>query len=113
VHMPQVTPVIGAQEVGAAFEARMANAASLLVGNYNITEHNAYKGIRHGRLNRVFELASVVCQPCPEPIVRKRKAVVPLPALVPPTQKTGKKWRHTKRVVPFWVLDLRLGIGAG
>jgi hypothetical protein len=88
--MPQVTPIIRAQEVGAAFEARMVNAASLLVGNYNITEHNTYKGIRHGRLNRVFELASVVCQPHPEPIVRKQKAVVPLPAPVPPTQKTDK-----------------------
>jgi hypothetical protein len=42
VSMPQVNPVIGVQESGAAFEARILNAVNLLVGNYNITEHNAY-----------------------------------------------------------------------
>jgi hypothetical protein len=52
-------PVIGAQELEATFEARIANAASLLVGNYNISKHNAYLGLQHGRLNRVFELAGV------------------------------------------------------
>jgi hypothetical protein len=31
VTMPQVTPVIGVQELGAAFEARIANATNLLV----------------------------------------------------------------------------------
>jgi hypothetical protein len=60
VLMPQVTPIIGVQELGATFKTRIAKAASLLVGNYNISEHNAYKGLRHGRLNRVFELASVL-----------------------------------------------------
>jgi AmiR/NasT family two-component response regulator len=58
--MPQVTPIIGVQELGATFKTRIAKAASLLVDNYNISEHNAYKGLRHGRLNRVFELASVL-----------------------------------------------------
>jgi hypothetical protein len=48
VSMPQVTPVIEAQEPGAAFEARIVNAVNLLVGNYNIMEHNAYRGLRHG-----------------------------------------------------------------
>jgi hypothetical protein len=37
------------------------NAASLLVSNYNITKHNAYNGLWHGRLNRVFELAGILC----------------------------------------------------
>jgi hypothetical protein len=37
------------------------NATILLVGNYNITERNAYKGLQHGRLNRVFELAGMLC----------------------------------------------------
>jgi AmiR/NasT family two-component response regulator len=48
VSMPQVTTVIGAQEPGVEFEALIANATNLLVGSYNIVEHNAYKGIRHG-----------------------------------------------------------------
>jgi hypothetical protein len=51
VPMPQVTPVIGVQEQGMTFEARIVNTASLLVGNYNITKHNACKGIRYGWLN--------------------------------------------------------------
>jgi hypothetical protein len=42
------------------------NATILLVGNYNITERNAYKGLQHGRLNRVFELAGMLCQPHPQ-----------------------------------------------
>jgi hypothetical protein len=37
VPMPQVTPIIGAHETGAAFMARIANVINLLVGNYNIT----------------------------------------------------------------------------
>jgi hypothetical protein len=48
VPMPQLTPVIGAQEPGAAFEAQIANATNLLLGNYNITEHNTCRGLRHG-----------------------------------------------------------------
>jgi hypothetical protein len=65
VLMPQVTPVIGAQELGSTFEVRIASTACFLGGNYNIAEHNAYKGLHHGRLNRVFELAGVLCQPRP------------------------------------------------
>jgi hypothetical protein len=64
--MLKVTPTIGAQELEADFEKWIVNAASLLVGNYNTTEHNTYKGLRYGRLNRVFELADVLCQPRPE-----------------------------------------------
>jgi hypothetical protein len=46
--MPLVAAVIGAQEPGAEFEARITNAVNLLVGNYNVTEHNACQGLRHG-----------------------------------------------------------------
>jgi hypothetical protein len=55
VPMPQVTPVIRAQVLGSTFEVRIATAACLLVGNYNIAEHNAYKCVHQGWLNRVFE----------------------------------------------------------
>jgi hypothetical protein len=88
VSMPQVPLVIGAWEHGAEFEARIANAVNLLVGNYNITEHNAYKGLRHGRLNCVLELARVLCQPRPEPIVWKRKPAIM--ALAPTLRKLQK-----------------------
>jgi hypothetical protein len=46
--MPLVTAIIGAQEPGAEFEAHIANAVNLLVGNYNVTEHNACQGLQHG-----------------------------------------------------------------
>jgi hypothetical protein len=49
VPMPQVNPIIRAQGHEADFVARIANATNLLVGNYNITKHNAYKGLRGGR----------------------------------------------------------------
>jgi hypothetical protein len=48
VSMPQVNPIFGAQEPGAAFEARIVNTMNLLVGNYNIMEHNACKRLRGG-----------------------------------------------------------------
>jgi hypothetical protein len=44
VPMPKVTPIIGEKQLGAAFEKRIIHAANLLVGNYNITEHNACTG---------------------------------------------------------------------
>jgi hypothetical protein len=47
VPMPQVMVVIGVQEPGAEFEARIMNAVNLLVGNYSIMEHNASQGLRH------------------------------------------------------------------
>jgi hypothetical protein len=46
--MPQVDVVIGTKESGAKFEARIMNITNLLVGNYNISEHNTYQGLRHG-----------------------------------------------------------------
>jgi hypothetical protein len=70
------------------------NATNLLVGNYNIPEHNTYKGLRHGRLNHVFELAGVLCQPHPEPIVQKHKPAVAAPAPAP--RKTLEKWKHVR-----------------
>jgi hypothetical protein len=55
-----VTTVIRAQEPGAELEVIIANAANLLVGNYNVIEHIACQGLRHGQLKHVFELAGVV-----------------------------------------------------
>jgi hypothetical protein len=63
VPMPQVTTGIGEWESEVVFEAHIVNAVNSLVGNYNVVEHNAYQGLRHGRLNGVFELAGVLCQP--------------------------------------------------
>jgi hypothetical protein len=83
VLMPQVNLVIGAQEPGAAFETWIVNATNLLVGNYNIMEHNTCKGLWGGQLNRVFELAGVLCQPRSEPIVRKRKSGGMVPTSAP------------------------------
>jgi hypothetical protein len=43
------------------------NAANLFIGNYNIVEHKAYQVLQYGWLNRIFELARVLCQPDPNP----------------------------------------------
>jgi hypothetical protein len=72
------------------------NAANLLVGKYNVVEHNAYTRLQHGRHNRIFELAGVLCQPHLERIPRKRKATTKSLALAPALQKTGRKWRSVK-----------------
>jgi hypothetical protein len=42
VPMPQFDTVIRTEEPGDKFEARIVNVVNLLVGNYNIAEHNAY-----------------------------------------------------------------------
>jgi hypothetical protein len=68
VSMPKFTPTIGVKESEAAFEMRIMNVANLLVGNYNVAEHNAYTGLWHGQLNNVFESAGLLCQPRPEPV---------------------------------------------
>jgi hypothetical protein len=73
--MPQIDAAIGTKESRAEFEARIVNAANLLVGNYNIAECNAYQGLQHGPLNHVFDLTGILCQPRIEPIVQKRKPV--------------------------------------
>jgi hypothetical protein len=36
------------RRVGSTFETRIASVACLLMGNYNIAGHNAYKGLLHG-----------------------------------------------------------------
>jgi hypothetical protein len=48
VPMPQIVVTIGTEESRAKFEARIMNAANLLVGKYSVAEHNAYQGLRHG-----------------------------------------------------------------
>jgi hypothetical protein len=48
VMMPKVTPAIEAKESEVAFETRIMNTTNLLVGKYNVAEHNAYTGLRHG-----------------------------------------------------------------
>jgi hypothetical protein len=88
VPMPQVTAVTGTQEPGAEFEACITNTTNLLVGNYNVTEHNTCQGLRHGQVNYVFELAGVLYQPHPEPMVWKHKSTGTLP---PSTQKEFRK----------------------
>jgi hypothetical protein len=83
------------------------NTTNLLVGNYNIVEHNTYKGIRHGRLNRVLELASVLYQPHTEPNVRtarkqKSAAMASTPALKKSYKKGGvQKVRLTLGIRPL------------
>jgi hypothetical protein len=42
---------------------RVDNAMNLLVGKYNIADHKANQGLRHGWLNHIFELVGVLCQP--------------------------------------------------
>jgi hypothetical protein len=50
-------------------------------------------GLRHGRLDRVFELAGVLCQPRPEPIalVSKKRQVAAAAAQLPVLKKTAEK----------------------
>jgi hypothetical protein len=69
VPMPQITTAIAGLESEAKFVVRIEDAAKELVGRYNITEHNAYQRLQHGWLNRIFELAGILCQPRPEPVV--------------------------------------------
>jgi hypothetical protein len=97
VTIPKVTPVIEANESGAAFEKRILQAANLLVGNYSMMEHNACDGLCYGRLNLMFELAGVLCQLRPEPVAhapRKWKAATATQAPAP--KKATKKRKHPK-----------------
>jgi hypothetical protein len=100
VRMLKVTPSIGEKETKSAFEMRVMNVANMLVGKYNVVECNTYTRLWYGQLNRVFELAGVLCQPRPEPILRKRKAagttLAPAPALALVPQKAGQKRRREK-----------------
>jgi hypothetical protein len=65
------------------------------VGNYNITTQKDCQGLWHGRLNRVFELAGVLCQSCLEFMVQKQKHAGALPTL---TQKGASGKRRRPRV---------------
>jgi hypothetical protein len=79
--------------------ARIEKATNELVGQYNITEHNAYHGLWYGRLNHVFELAGALYQPRPKPVKRKRKvkSCAVVTALV--VRKTfGKRGRGEKSI---------------
>jgi hypothetical protein len=95
VMMPQLITTIGEQESKAKFVVHIENAMNLLVGNYNIAEHKAYQRPRHGRLNRIFELAGVLCQPRPEPIVRKCMSATM--GMTPAPRKTSGKWGRGRR----------------
>jgi hypothetical protein len=99
VTMLKVTAIIEKQEAGAAFEAQIIAAANQLIGNYYTAEHNACTTLRHGQLNRVFELASVSYHPHPEPIARAtRKCQAATTAVQLPLPKKTierKKWKKT------------------
>jgi hypothetical protein len=64
----------------------LANCASKVALGSCAPIIGVISGIDTTTFNRVFELAGVLYQPHPEPIVLKRKIVVP------PPQKTGQKW---------------------
>jgi hypothetical protein len=69
VPMPQITIAIEEPKSEAKFVVRIKDTANELVGRYNIMEYNAYHGLRHGRLNRIFELVEILCQPHPKPVM--------------------------------------------
>jgi hypothetical protein len=90
VSMPQIIAAIGEWESEAKFVACVENAVNLLVGNYNIAEHNADQGPRHGWLNRIFELVGVLCQPRPKPVTQKCMSAAT--GTAPASRKTSGKW---------------------
>jgi hypothetical protein len=100
--MPQIDTAIGERESSAKFAARIEKAANELIGWYNLAEHKAYKGLCHGWVNHVFELANFLCQPRPEPAGTKRKMESPDAAVALAAKKTsgkqgcGKKSTHTE-----------------
>jgi hypothetical protein len=55
-------------------------------------EQNAYQGIQHWRLNRIFKLAGILCQPHPEPVVRQCKSATTGTASV--LRKTSRRRGH-------------------
>jgi hypothetical protein len=83
VLMPQITATIGEWRSEAQFMASIEDAANLLVGKYNTVEHTAYQGLRHRRLNHIFELAGILCPSQPEPVVWKHKLAATGATLVP------------------------------
>jgi hypothetical protein len=95
VSMPQITAAIEEWESEAKFVVRIEDAANELVARYNIMEHNAYQGLQHGRLNRIFELARILCQPCPKPVVRKHKSAAA--GMTSTLRKTSGRCGHSRR----------------
>jgi hypothetical protein len=96
VPMPKVTPIIVKQESEAAFEAQIVAASSLPVGNYCITENNTYMGLRHGRINHVFDLSGVHYLPHPEPNIRismKWQAAAAGAQVIMPKKTSNKRKR--------------------
>jgi hypothetical protein len=69
--MPQIGTAIAERESPAKFAAQIEKAANELVGQYNLTEHNAYQGLCHGQINRVFEIVGFLCWAHPEPAGHK------------------------------------------
>jgi hypothetical protein len=63
-----------------------------------MTEHNTCMELQHGRLNHVFEMAGVLCQPHLEPIacVSKKRQAAATVAQVSAPKKTTEKRKHTK-----------------
>jgi hypothetical protein len=95
VLMLKITAAIREWKSKAKFVARVENATNLLVGKYNIVEHKAYQGLQHGRLNRIFELAGVLCQPLPEPIAWNCMSATM--GVAPAPRKTFGKWGRDQR----------------
>jgi hypothetical protein len=96
IPMPKVACVIGEQETGGTFEARIAMATNQLVGNYNATEHSACSKLWHGRLNHIFELAGVNYQSHVEPIARASKKWRGSAAELPSQTMRAKKRKRKK-----------------
>jgi hypothetical protein len=61
VLMPQIDTAIRERESSAKFAACIEKVAIELVGRYNLAKHKAYKGLCHGQVNCVFELAGFLC----------------------------------------------------
>jgi hypothetical protein len=80
VSVLKVTTIIGKQETGVAFEARIVAAVNVLVGNYSLTEdHACITQLRHGRFNHVFDMVGVKYQLRAEPVAhtsQKRQTTV-------------------------------------
>jgi hypothetical protein len=91
VPMPRITTAIGQRESEATFVAQIEKVVNELVGRYNIVEHNAYQGLRYGRLNHVFELARTLCHPHPEPVGHKRKVKLSDAVTAPVARKDSSK----------------------
>jgi hypothetical protein len=107
VLVPQIGTAIGERESGAKFAACIEKAANELVGWYNLVEHKAYKGLHHGRLNRVSMLAGFLYQPRPDPAGCKRKmksfdaVMAPVSRKLLESEGEAESWHVLKRAPPL------------